>query len=246
MAPLRLYIDLMSQPCRSVVVLCRLNKLPVEEVAAPIGKGVPRSREFKEQVNPLGKVPALVEGSSGGLRLGESASIMRYLCETQAIAGASWYPSCPKARARVNSICDWHLSNLRIGSMITVFNRAVSISLGFQGNEQLVQIYGLPTLKAALRTIESVWLAEGAFLGGLMAPSIADLLLSCEVEQLCLLDGAAEGPDMAELLEPHPRLRAWLARVAAACGPHYEQAHTMLRKVRGRLVQLKVQRASRL
>lgn len=40
------------------------------------------------------------------------------------------------------------------------------------------------------QTIETVWLKAGPFLGDRSEPSIADLLLSCEVDQLCLLDGA--------------------------------------------------------
>lgn len=33
----------------------------------------------------------------------------------------------PRARARVCSVLDWHSSTLRVGSMITVWNRAISL-----------------------------------------------------------------------------------------------------------------------
>ena len=44
--------------------------------------------------------------------------------------------------------------------------------------------------------------------------SIADLLVLCELDQLRILEAAATGPYMKELLEPHPVVRAYLARVA--------------------------------
>lgn len=39
---------------------------------------------------------------------------------------------------------------------------------------------------------------------------------------------------MAELLAPHPGVRAWLARVAEECGPHYGAVHAVVWKVAGR------------
>lgn len=36
---LRLYIDLMSQPCRAVTLFARATALPVEEVVVAIRKG---------------------------------------------------------------------------------------------------------------------------------------------------------------------------------------------------------------
>lgn len=111
-------------------------------------------------------------------------------------------------------------------------------SLGFPGNEALVEDYGMPQLKTALKArncccwpaccclhacryqqitanvpgyftpcknlayhhpppalpqaLEGVWLRDGPFVAGQRQVSIADLLLSCEVEQLSLLDGAAQ------------------------------------------------------
>lgn len=232
---LHLHLDLMSQPCRAVAILCRLNRLPVVEVPVSIGRGEQRRPEFRSKVNPLGKLPALT--ADDGFRLAESASIMRFLADQSAgLVADQWYPSCPRQRATVNSICDWHLGNTRPGSMHVVFNRAVSLSMGFEGNEQLVQIYGLPLLQQSLKTLERVWLAEGPFLGGRAAPSIADLLVATELEQLTLLDAAAQPPSFDELLAPYPRIRAWMEQVASACQPAWDETHMFLRKVRKRLL----------
>ena len=115
----KVYLDLMSQPCRTVAIFCRcfgdrsgsrwewrvaaprrnggprpaaccrLNALPVEEVAVNIGKGETRSEAFKG-VNPVGKLPALVDAD--GFHLSESASLLRYLCDTRSGLPDHWYP----------------------------------------------------------------------------------------------------------------------------------------------------------
>lgn len=61
-------------------------------------------------------------------------------------------------------------------------------------------------------------------------PSLADLFACEELEQLILLNKAMHGIDRGELLQPHPVIRAWMARVAAACEPHYSQVHAILHK----------------
>ncbi|PSC75495.1 Glutathione S-transferase theta-2B [Micractinium conductrix] len=183
----------------------------------------------------------------GDFCLPESASIMRHLCDTRRGAVADhWYPAEPHARASINAAMDWHGSTLRVGAMTVVWHRAISLNLGFKGNEGIVNDFALPRVKDALKALDSVWLKDGPFVAGQSQPSIADLLLSCEVEQLCLLDGALQGPDMADLLAPLPRVRAWLGRVRDACSPHYDEVHKLLRKSRDRLVARKQQQASKL
>ena len=67
------------------------------------------------------------------------------------------------------------------------------------------------------------------FMGG-DAVCVADLLCCCEIEQLVMLDKARHGLEMQEILEPYPGVRAWMARVAAACQPQYGEAHVVLRR----------------
>ena len=54
--------------------------------------------------------------------------------------------------------------------------------------------------------------------------SIADLLLSFEIEQNRFQDASGHNPNFAQLLEPYPNVRAWLERVSAKTGPYYEHA----------------------
>lgn len=51
-----------------------------------------------------------------------------------------------------------------------------------------------------------------------------------------------QAPGYQDLLAPYPTVRAWLARVAARCEPHYSQVHALLHMVQGRLVARKEQR----
>ncbi|KAL4443303.1 hypothetical protein ABPG75_011040 [Micractinium tetrahymenae] len=237
----KLYIDRMSQPCRTVVIFCKSAGVPFEEVRTAVSRGDQRKPDFLA-VNPLGKLPALQEGS---FCLPESAAIMRYLCHTRQVAD-HWYPSDPQARARVSSALDWHGSTLRVAAMAVVWNRALTLTLGHEGNEAVVTDWALPNLKRALKAIDTVWLRDSPFLAGQHQISIADLLLSCEIEQLCLLDAAAQGPTMDELLRPHAHLRAWLVHVREASAPHYDEVHALLRKARDRLVARQQQQASKL
>ncbi|KAL4423418.1 hypothetical protein ABPG77_009996 [Micractinium sp. CCAP 211/92] len=237
----KLFIDRMSQPCRTVVIFCKAAGVPYEEVRTVISRGEQRKAPFLA-INPLGKIPALQEGS---FCLPESAAIMRYLCETRQVAD-HWYPSEPRERARVSAALDWHGSTLRVAAMTVVWNRALTLSLGHKGNEALVTDWGLPNLKRALQAIDTVWLHDSPFVAGRHQISIADLLLSCEIEQLCLLDAAELGPTMDQLLAPHARLQAWLARVRQATSPHYDEVHALLRKARDRMVANRAQQASRL
>jgi glutathione S-transferase len=202
-----------------------------------------------------------------GFGLPESAAILRYLCSTRVPQMAEhWYPPAPRARALVVAALSWHASTLRIGSMVVVWNRAISLSLGFQGNDRLVEDYGLPTLNTALQVCEgraprwprlrpSCTLAtrppcapppvlqalDSYWLAGRpyvagQEISVADLLVACEVEQLRLLDAAPQGPTFEALTASHPRVREWLERVRQRCAPHYDDVHATLRTVRGRLM----------
>ncbi|KAK1265896.1 Glutathione S-transferase T2 [Acorus gramineus] len=91
---LKIYADRMSQPSRAVLIFCKLNKIDFEEIRIVLLKGQHRTPEFKE-INPMGQVPAIVDGR---FKLFER------------------YPADLFKRAKINSILDWHHSNLRRGT----------------------------------------------------------------------------------------------------------------------------------
>lgn len=189
-----------------------------------IGKGEQRSAA---NPNPFKKVPFLAEADGFGVP--ESAAIMRYLCTTRAGAIADhWWPAAPRAAAAVDAALAWHASSLRPGSAAVVWHRAIARRLDQPSNEAVAAQYGEPTLAAAVATLDRVFLVDGrAWVAGGAAISAADLQIACDLEQLVLVgqEGALAGV---------PRVRAWLARVRAACAPHWDDLHAVLYKVAGR------------
>jgi glutathione S-transferase len=127
-----------------------------------------------------------------GYTVCESATIFRYLCNTRSTSVPDhWYPAAPRARAPVDAALDWSLGTLRPTTALTVFNRVIAPLRGTAGNSVLVEQHSLPAMKTALEALEGQFLADGKYVAG-EDISLADLQIACELEQLCLLDGAKE------------------------------------------------------
>lgn len=77
-----LYADMLSQPCRAVVVLCQQNGIDIEIKPISIGRGEHRSADFKA-VNPLCKLPYLVVRLVSGMGRAASNDTLRqtWSCE---------------------------------------------------------------------------------------------------------------------------------------------------------------------
>jgi glutathione S-transferase len=150
-------------------------------------------------VNPMGKIPALVDGA---FRLWESNAINGYVCEKHRVT--SLLPATLEGRASVQRWMFFQAAHVSPSS-IPVFratNRRVQEFWQTKGDPQAADAARkelarwLPVLESALAGRE--WL-EGAF-------SLADV---------------AYAPHFAMLLEggydvsPHPAVRAWLERLLA-------------------------------
>lgn len=240
----KLYVDHLSQPSRSCMLLCRLNpeqcEKYIQESKINIAKGETRSPGYRA-INPLGKVPYFCNEAQS-IRLPESSAIMKFVCDTYGLPD-HWYPRDPYRRAMIDAAMAWHASTLRIGSMIVVFNRALSHTLGKQGDEQLVKSYGLPMLKSSLSTLEHVWLAGKCFVSENSRVlyiagadiSIADLLIASEIEQLVLLNPTnSSDATMDALLCECPRVNAWMNQVRTRCQPQWNAVHALLYKLEDR------------
>eukprot|EP00882_Tetradesmus_deserticola_P022022 GHRQ01023899.1.p1 GENE.GHRQ01023899.1~~GHRQ01023899.1.p1 ORF type:complete len:141 (+),score=57.60 GHRQ01023899.1:162-584(+) len=83
-----LYMDMMSQPSRACYILCKKHGLPVDVHMIRLDKAEHRKPAYL-QINPLGKVPFLVDGE---LHLPESVAIMAYLADKYNLPDA-WHPS---------------------------------------------------------------------------------------------------------------------------------------------------------
>lgn len=212
-----MYVDRMSQPSRAVLIFGMVNRIEFEERLVNLGKREHKQPEYGA-INPLQQVPAI---NDGGFKLFESHAILRYLACAYPRVPDHWYPADLSKRAKIDSVLDWHHSNLRRGSAGLVLNRVLAPVLGLSLNPQAASEAEI-LLKSSLSILETIWLSgNGIFLAGSYQPSIADLSLACEVMQLEVLDRR----DVDMLLGPHEKVRKWLEKVKEVTKPHFEEVH---------------------
>uniref|UniRef100_A0A383VA58 Glutathione transferase n=1 Tax=Tetradesmus obliquus TaxID=3088 RepID=A0A383VA58_TETOB len=243
-----LYIDLMSQPSRACYILCKKHGLPVDVQMIRLDKGEHKKPAYL-QINPLGKVPFLVDGD---LRLPESAAIMAYLCDKYSLPD-NWHPGSSSSssdqaaahqqqqeqqrRAVYESAVHWQHLNIRAGCMRLVFHTVIGPRVFKVPAVPQVAADGLKVLQQALKDLESYWLGGGSrpFMTGQQV-STPDLLCVCDLEQLRMMVAEPSQPQLEQLLAPHPIVRQWMAAVRAAVGPAlYDEAHGKLAAAVARL-----------
>ncbi|XP_010255416.1 PREDICTED: glutathione S-transferase T1 [Nelumbo nucifera] len=227
---LKVYADRMSQPSRAVIIFCKVNGIEFEEIKVDLSKRQHISPEFKE-INPMRQVPAIIDGR---FKLFESHAILSYLaCAFPGVAD-HWYPTDLFRRAKINSVLDWHHSNLRRGAAPFVLNTVLGPALGLKSNPK-VTAEAEKILTSSLSKIESIWLkGNGKFLLGSSQPSIADLSLVCEIMQLELLDEK----DLDRILYPHKKIVQWIEDTRNATRPHFDEVHKILFRAKAKLHKL--------
>ncbi|KAI3899102.1 hypothetical protein MKW92_021739 [Papaver armeniacum] len=258
---LKIYSDRMSQPCRAVVIFCHSNGIDFEEVNVDLAKRENHLPEFRVNnvvrtytfllimgtiynfptINPLGQVPAIYDGR---FKLFESHAILRYLaCVFPAVAD-HWYPSDLCKRAKIDSVLDWHHSNLRRGAVTLCLNTVLGPIMGRAMNpHEAAKAEKL--LISSLSKIEFVWLNENEkFLLGNSQPSIADLSLVCEIMELEVkinsvgLESDFDDNDSRRILSPFKKVLKWIENTRIATSPHFEEAHNILFKAKSKIKKL--------
>jgi len=191
--PFKLYSFAVSQPSRSVRLLLAEHEIKYEmEEVDILGE---KSPEFLK-VNPGGYVPILVDGD---FVLTEGAAILTYICQTHKLT--DWLPEDPKVQAKVNQWMNWHH-----GATRTATTDVVRPTL----NKTEVKD---ETLKKSLDTM-TLALEKAPFLAGTQKPTIADLLILTEIDQLAVFE--------AYDVSPWPKIKEWVDNVGKGLPKSYE------------------------
>ncbi|KAG6556459.1 hypothetical protein Mapa_002404 [Marchantia paleacea] len=93
--------------------------------------------------------------------------------------------------------------------------------------EEIIQMWEKIMYNSMKLLEESYLTEEGSFLLGASQPSIADLLLSCEVKQTCLLAEA----DREKVLGGKPKVAKWLKALEETTAPHFVEVHSLVHSV---------------
>eukprot|EP00798_Chlamydomonas_sp_ICE-L_P027505 gene27505-31048_t len=181
-------------------------------------------------------MPAMEDGD---LKTTESAAILTYLSNKHEVA-EHWYSRILKLTGTGGMLTylaneyevaeHWYPrfhGSVRKGVTSLVIEKVLFEPFGLTSNEVCAQKY-LDTTKKALNTLEDIFLANNKFVAG-DEISVADLMVASEIEQLCIMKKEPTGTCMAELLEPYPKIRAWMKTVAESCAPHYDATHEGIR-----------------
>ncbi|XP_072319146.1 glutathione S-transferase theta-1b [Eucyclogobius newberryi] len=209
---LQLFLDMMSQPCRSVYMFAKKNNIPVEVRTVSLVNGEQFTEEFGK-VNPIRKVPALKDGD---FSMGESIAMMQYMVEKFKTPD-HWYPAALQERARVNEYLCWQPMGIRLhGSKVFWLKLMLPNVFKLEVPEEKME-GALEDLNSSLKLIEETFIQDRAFIAGDKI-SIADLVAIVEVMQ-----PFAAGVDV---FKDRPKLSAWKERVVQAVGKElFDEAH---------------------
>ena len=129
---MKLYGSPASQPSRICLSVAKIANVPVELVAVDLLAGAQKSPEHLA-LNPLGKVPVLVDGD---FVLTESLAICRYILDVKA-PGNTLYPTDVKTRYKIDQLLG-ALNDLRNASRAVAMGRVMLPRMGKKMPEVLI------------------------------------------------------------------------------------------------------------
>lgn len=214
---LKIYFDILSQPCRSVLILCRANNVPFTPCPIAMRKVEHRSPEYAK-VTPFQRLPAIQDGN---FTLTESSAILGYIASKYGCP-EHWNPTDYHKRARMQEYIAWHETRLRRHvTPYFVEKGIIPLQTGMPPDEESMKEQWANIYKA-FSSIEDYFLKDKSYVIGDQI-SIADLFGVCEVMQTAGVD-----PDFTK---DHPKLKAWIHRVREDTNPHFDEFHKMVYKI---------------
>ncbi|XP_044145569.1 glutathione S-transferase theta-1-like [Bufo gargarizans] len=217
MSDLTLYLDLISQPCRSVYIFAKANNIPFKYQEVILFKEEQMTEDFGK-VNPLRKVPSLKDGD---FTMGESTAILLYLANKYKTPD-HWYPADLQKRARVDEYLAWQHTNTRPhGSKLFLMKAMIPYLLDHEATPDTLDP-PLCEFNATLATLQDTFLQNKLFLAGDKI-SMADLVAIVEIMQVIGFD----------VFEDKPKLSAWKQRVEEAIGADlFKEAHDKILRIK--------------
>ncbi len=193
-----------SQPCRAARQFLVENDIPYQEEVVDITTDINETQAFRDQYNPTGQVPILVDGS---FVVWENVAIARYLNE-KFECPSHWFGATLEERARINQFLQWYAYTLRLGGGAFHWTIFAPMIYGADKDFSAERRKGYHVLYESMGVLENYWLAESDYLCGDVV-TYADLV---GFHELVSHDAGGIIPD--RVWGKHPRIRAWFQRVA--------------------------------
>nr|QCC20785.1 glutathione S-transferase theta-1 [Clarias magur] len=215
---LEVFVDLLSQPCRALIIFLTANNIQHTVHTVALRRGENRTPEFTK-LNPMQKVPVMRED---GFVLTESDAILKHLTAAHSVPD-HWYPRQPQKRARVDEYTAWHHMNTRLHAAKVFITEVLTPRMTGQPVDDVRLQRALRDLDGTLDKLETMFLKDQDFLCG-DDITLADLLAICE-----LMQPLGGGRDV---LMKRPRLQEWKRRVQSVLGDSFDSAHKILYRLR--------------
>ena len=192
------YFNYISQPSRAVINLAHLIGADLKLEHIDLHKGEHKEPKYLA-INPKGAVPCLVEGD---FILSESASIMRYLCDTREAPQHLFPRDDLQKRAKVDGLITYSGATLRYAVCYDMIFKVVVPAMKKAGElPEEEQKAIVEKMHKCFDLLEETLEAEkDGFLTGAEI-SIADLQIFEELNTLCIVK-----PDA---LAKHERVKKW-------------------------------------
>lgn len=223
MASLKLYYDLMSQPCRALYIFFKCAGIPYEDVIIALRKNEQHKPDFVA-LNPFRKVPVLVEEKKDSkFVLRESCVISRYVSNNYLPPSSHWFPRDDIVKnIKIDEYLHWQHFNTRTNGAM-VFLNAVAFPMMTKQPPDFNKVHRFKKeLDKSCDLFEAAFLNAAPFIAG-DEMSVADLFAVCE-----LMQPLAAGFDVSA---SRPRLAAWMREVTTNTQPHFDHAHQVVRNV---------------
>ena len=173
----KLFINLLSQPARMVLIFCELAKIPYEKTAIALEKGEQKTEAFLK-VNPNGVIPALQSLEDPSFSVFESTAILRYINNThQSQAQKFW----PQNNLLVEEFFQYYHTRLR---KITEHFRAAFLWSIQPDGPKMAQRYSKDVEAFTSEHLDTLGPAIHKFTSPNGTVTIIDIVILCEVMQL--------------------------------------------------------------